>query len=144
MTSVNGKTSIGLLLLRLTLGAVMVMHGWQKFNEWTVPGVTASFDGMGVPMAAIAAPFATYVELIGGVLIILGALTRPVAALNLVSMLGAIIFVHGPAGFYASEGGYEFVLLLAAASAAFIFTGAGSYSVDASLARRRSPRGVSA
>lgn len=141
MNKTYTNTSVGLLIPRLALGTIMVMHGWQKFNEWTIAGVTESFTGMGVPMAGIAAPFATFVELIGGILIILGALTRIIAALNIVSMLGAIFFVHAGA-FFADQGGYEFVLLLAAASATLALTGAGRYSVDAALLGRRKPKNL--
>ena len=51
-------------------------------------------------------------------------------------MLGAFLFVHLPAGFFLPNG-YEFVMLLAASTAALALTGAGRFSVDARLVGRR-------
>lgn len=88
-------------------------------------------------MAAAAAYFAMATELVGGTMIILGAGTRIAAAASVVSMSGALIFVHLAAGFSASKGGYEYVLTLAAIAVAFFFTGAGKFSIDALFARRK-------
>lgn len=139
MHKTQTSTAFGLLILRLALGFIMVAHGWQKFNQWTVAGVTEAFTGMGVPMAGLAAPFTTFLELIGGILILLGLFTRPLAALYVVSMLGAIIFAHS-GSFFAADGGYEFVLMLAAASATLGLAGAGRYSLDAVLASRQASK----
>ena len=129
--------SAGLLILRLVFGFVMIMHGIQKAFEWTPAGTVASFEQMGIPMAAAAAYFAMATELLGGTMIILGAGTRIAAAASAVSMSGALIFVHLAAGFSASKGSYEYVLTLAAIAAAFFFTGAGKFSIDALFARRK-------
>ncbi len=129
--------SAGLLILRLVFGFVMIMHGIQKAFEWTPAGTVASFEQMGIPMAAAAAYFAMATELVGGTMIILGAGTRIAAAASVVSMSGALIFVHLAAGFSASKGGYEYVLTLAAIAVAFFFTGAGKFSIDALFARRK-------
>ena len=106
--------STGLLILRLVFGFVMIMHGTQKAFEWTPAGTIVSFEQMGIPMAAAAAYFAMATELVGGFMIILGAGTRIAAAASVVSMSGALFFVHLAAGFSASKGGYEYVLTLAA------------------------------
>ena len=90
--------STGLLILRLVFGFVMIMHGIQKAFEWTPAGTVASFEQMGIPMAAAAAYFAMATELVGGTMIILGAGTRIAAAASVVSMSGALIFVHLAAG----------------------------------------------
>ena len=121
--------SAGLLILRLVFGFVMIMHGIQKAFEWTPAGTVASFEQMGIPMAAAAAYFAMATELLGGTMIILGAGIRIAAAASVVSMSGALIFVHLAAGFS--------VLTLAAIAAAFFFTGAGKFSIDALFARRK-------
>src|SRR5699024_2296639 len=68
------------VIARIGLGAIVIAHGWQKFNEWTVAGAAESFSQMGVPLPDLAAPFSTFVELIGGALLILGALTPLVGA----------------------------------------------------------------
>ncbi len=122
--------SLGLLILRAGIGLVFFIHGWQKFNESTIVGTTATFIEMGIPMADIAAPFTVYSEMVGGGLMLLGLLTRLVALIYVFIMAAAILFVHYSAGFYASQGGYEYPLLLGLVSLALVLTGAGRYSLD--------------
>ena len=95
---------------------------------------------MGVPAADVVAPAIAVLELAGGLALILGILTRIVAALLVLDMLGALFLVHAPAGIFAANGGYELVLLLAAAAFALALTGAGRLSVDRALFGRRNSR----
>ncbi|WP_457947248.1 DoxX family protein [Pseudarthrobacter sp. alpha12b] len=126
-------TTTALTALRIILGFLFAAHGWQKFNEWTIAGTQASFAKMGVPAADVMAPAIAVLELAGGVALILGILTRVVAGLLVLDMLGALFLVHAPAGIFAANGGYELVLLLAAASFALALTGAGRLSLDRAL-----------
>ncbi|VXA97082.1 DoxX family protein [Arthrobacter sp. 8AJ] len=130
-------TTTALAALRIILGFLFAAHGWQKFNEWTIAGTQASFAKMGVPAADVMAPSIAVLELAGGIALILGILTRVVAALLVLDMLGALFLVHAPAGVFAANGGYELVLLLAAASFALALTGAGRLSLDRALFGRR-------
>ena len=123
-------TTTAITALRIILGFLFAAHGWQKFNEWTIAGTQASFAKMGVPAAEFAAPAIAVLELAGGIALILGILTRVVAALLVLDMLGALFMVHAAAGVFATNGGYELVLLLAAAAFALALTGAGRLSVD--------------
>ncbi|WP_255769365.1 DoxX family protein [Pseudarthrobacter sulfonivorans] len=123
-------TTSALTILRVALGFLFAAHGWQKFNEWTIAGTQAAFTQMGVPAANVAAPMVAVLELAGGIALILGVLTRVVAALLALDMIGAIVLVHAGAGVYADKGGYELVLLLGAAALAFALIGAGRISVD--------------
>jgi putative oxidoreductase len=120
-------------ILRIVAGFLFAAHGWQKFNEFTIAGTQAAFAQMGVPAANLAAPVIATLELVGGVALILGVLTRVFAALLAVNMLGALFLVHAPAGIFAATGGYELVLILAAAALALAFVGAGKVSVDRAL-----------
>ena len=133
----SALTTTALAALRIILGFLFAAHGWQKFNEWTIAGTQASFAKMGVPAADVMAPAVAVLELAGGIALILGILTRVVGALLVVDMLGALFLVHAPAGVFAANGGYELVLLLAAASFALALTGAGRMSVDRALFGRR-------
>ena len=117
-------------ILRIVTGFLFAAHGWQKFNEFTIAGTQAAFAQMGVPAANLVAPVIATLELVGGVALILGVLTRVFAALLAVNMLGALFLVHAPAGIYAATGGYELVLILAAAAVAVALVGAGKVSVD--------------
>lgn len=120
-------------ILRIVTGFLFAAHGWQKFNEFTIDGTQASFAQMGVPAANVAAPVIATLELVGGIALIVGVLTRVFAALLAVNMLGALFLVHAPAGIFAATGGYELVLILAAAALALAFVGAGKVSLDRAL-----------
>ena len=125
------------LILRVALGVVFLAHGWQKFFQFTIPGAQGAFGTMGVPAAEIAAPVVASLELVGGAALILGLVTRIVAALLAVQMLAALVLVHLPAGMFADKGGIEFVLVLAAGAAALALVGPGRVSVDGKLFGRR-------
>jgi putative oxidoreductase len=133
----SSAATLGLTVLRVVLGTTFLLHGWQKVTEWTVAGTQASFAQMGVPAAELAAPLAAVLELVGGLMLLLGLGTRVVAALLALTMLGALVLVHLPAGFFAADGGIELVLLLAAASVLFVLAGAGRWSLDHLVAARR-------
>jgi putative oxidoreductase len=117
-------------VLRVIAGFLFAAHGWQKFSEFTIPGTQAAFTQMGVPAAQVAAPVIATLELVGGIALILGVLTRVFAALLAVDMLGALFLVHASAGVFAATGGYELVLILAGAALAVALVGAGKVSVD--------------
>ncbi|WP_424937005.1 MULTISPECIES: DoxX family protein [Bacteria] len=131
-TTTTGRpsASFGLLILRVVVGAIFVAHGAQKVFEFTIPGTVQAFAGMGAPLPEVVGPFIAFLELIGGLLLVVGLLTRPVALLLAVDMVGAIVLVHLPAGLWVSNGGYEFVALLGGASLALVFTGAGAFAID--------------
>ncbi|MFI7481377.1 DoxX family protein [Kocuria sp. M1R5S2] len=133
----TAAATTGLTVLRVVLGITFLLHGWQKFSEWTVAGTAASFGEMGIPMAEISAPVAAALELVGGLLLVLGLGTRVVGTLLALEMLGALVLVHLAGGFFVAEGGIELVLLLAAASLLYALAGAGRWSVDALIAARR-------
>ena len=133
----TASTAWGLLIIRLALGAVFLMHGAQKLFEFTIPGTVESFGAMGAPLPEITAPLVAVLEFAGGILLILGLLTRLVALLLAIDMVVAL--VHAAAGFWVAEGGYEFVAVLGAAALGIALTGAGSLSLDRPLLRGRAP-----
>lgn len=118
------------LIARIGLGAIFIAHGWQKFNEWTIAGTTDSFAQMGVPAADIAAPAATFIELIGGALLILGALTPLVGILLAANVIGALVIVHLTPTPFVDQGGWELVAALAAGTLLLAAMGPGRFSVD--------------
>ncbi|MGO2862015.1 MAG: DoxX family protein [Brevibacterium sp.] len=118
------------VIARIALGVIFIAHGWQKFNEWTVSGTTQSFAQMGVPLPDIAAPFATFVELIGGALLILGALTPLVGILLAANLIGALVIVHLVPVPFVDQGGWELVAALAAGALLLAAMGPGRFSVD--------------
>jgi putative oxidoreductase len=126
----------GLAILRVVTGVIFIAHGWQKLFSFGLAGVTQGFAGMGIPFAGIAAPAVAFVELFGGIALVLGLLTRPAGLGLAITMFGAMMFVHIQSGFFAPQG-IEFVLALMGAALTLMVTGAGSWSVDALIASRR-------
>lgn len=120
------------LVLRLVTGLVFFMHGWQKL-ETGVPGITGFMASLGFPIPAVFAVLLIAAELVGGAFLILGVFTRLSAKVLAVVALVGLITVHLPNGFFANEGGYEFILLLLAACVSLAFSGAGRFSLDARI-----------
>lgn len=127
--------SLALLVARLVLGFVFIMHGWQKLHTYGISNVEKSFDAMGVPAPALSAQYATWVELIGGVALIVGVLLPLVGVLLAADMLGAMTFAHWDAGFWNADQGYELVLGLLAAALAVGFAKPGIAALDHYLFR---------
>lgn len=126
------------LPIRLALAAVMIAHGSQK--------VLGTFSGSGFnKFIAGTAPFgfmrpawfwlgaAALSELVGGILIGIGFLTRVGAFFIACTMLTAVVGVHWSGGFFASNRGYEYPLSLFAMAIALLIAGGGQASVDRAL-----------
>lgn len=118
------------LLAGLVLGVVIFSHGLQKYKEFTVAGVTQNFEKMGVPAASTSAHFATYFEMIAGVLIILGLLVRIVGPILFLHTLGAILIVHKANGVFVQNNGWELVALIGTLGLLLTYLGAGRVSLD--------------
>lgn len=128
------------LIARFILGGVLLAHGWQKYNDWTIAGVRDKFQQMGTPSPEISAQLATHFELAGGALLILGLLVRIVGPILFVEMLGAFWFAHKDNGIFVTDGGWELVAVIGAAGLTIAAAGAGRISLDylfATPVRRR-------
>jgi putative oxidoreductase len=141
---VDQARPIVLLLARIAIGVIFLVHGYQKFATMGIAGTTKFFESVGIPLAGVAAPAVAVLEVAGGLALIAGAALPIVGTLLAIDMIGAIVFVHAANGFGAAEGGYEFVLALAAASLAIGFSGGGALALDRVLGRRRTAETVSA
>jgi putative oxidoreductase len=128
------------LLARVAIGVIFLAHGWQKLNTMGLDRTEQAFSGMGIPAPAISSLFATFVELIGGALLIIGALVPLAGLLLFLNMLGALLLVHVDKGLFVDKGGFELVLALGAASLLLAAVGGGRYGVDGLLGRRRAGR----
>ncbi|ATQ31192.1 DoxX family protein [Rhodococcus ruber] len=127
--------NVGLLVARVVIGIVFLAHGLQKVNQG-YSATKAGFEGMDVPVPALSAFYATWVETLGGIALIIGLLVPVFGVLLLVNMLGAFFFVHIGNGIYVTDGGWELVGALGAGALVLAVVGAGAYSVDALLGRR--------
>ncbi|MED5377938.1 MAG: DoxX family protein [Pseudomonadota bacterium] len=94
---------IPLLLLRLYLAPVMIQAGWNKASSFdSIVDWFGNDDyGLGLPMPLVMAFLATAAELVGGVLLLLGALTRLVSIPLMVTMIVAMVSVHAKNGWLA-------------------------------------------
>ena len=108
--------------LRATIGAIFIVHGSGKFG----PGFVGFLTGLGLP-AELQFPIAL-AETIGGILLIVGVLTRISASVLSIVMLGAIFHVKGASNF-SGDGAYEYDLLLLAACLVIIVAGPGRISI---------------
>ena len=102
------KQELGILILRVVLGLIFAIHGFVKFQNGIgeTVGVFESNDLPGILAYGVAV-----LELVGGILLIIGFATRVIAALFVLLMAGAILTVKLASGFL---NGYEFNLALMA------------------------------
>jgi putative oxidoreductase len=122
----NRLQPLGLLVLRLSLGAIMIAHGFPKvFGELHhhVELVRSIHLPGWLAYLSAAAEFG------GGILLVIGFFTRCAALAVLIDMLVAIFGVHFKNGFL-GQGNYQFPLALAAIAFSLILFGGGSISLD--------------
>ncbi len=129
--------SLGLLVLRLVVGLLFAGHGAQKLFGWFgghgLKGTAGFFEAIGLKPGRVHAAAAGAMEFGGGLLLALGLVT-PVASLALIAvMTAAVITVHYPKGVWATNGGYEYNLVLASVVFAVAGVGPGAWSLDHAL-----------
>jgi putative oxidoreductase len=129
--------SIGLLVLRFTVGLLFMGHGSQKlfgrFGGAGLAGTAGFFDQLGMRPGRLHARAAGAAEFFGGLLLVFGLFTPFAAAALIAVMTAAILTVHGKNGPWNTEKGYEYNLVLIAAAFALAAIGAGSISLDAAF-----------
>ena len=108
--------------LRASIGIIFILHGLPKFDAGFANGLTR----MGLP-PELQIPIAL-AELIPGILIIIGVLSRFSGAMLSIIMIGAIFHVKG-ASSITGDGGVEFDLILLAASLVIMVAGPGRISL---------------
>jgi putative oxidoreductase len=121
------------LVLRLGVGGTMVAHGVRHARS--LKGTAGWFESIGFERPELQARASAVVEVGAGAALAAGFATPVAAAAVIGTMAVAARTVHLPHGYFIVDEGYEYVLSLAAASAAAGALGAGDYSVDAKLGR---------
>ena len=134
--------SWAITVIRVALGVVFFAHGAQKvfgwFGGYGLKGTTGYFVSIGLPLPVAYA--ACFLELLGGVGLLLGLFTRLAALAIIAMMAGAIAKVHWPHGFFINwelapgKGhGLEANLTFIAMAVACVIAGGGALSLDALL-----------
>jgi len=136
---VSLSPALGLAVLRVTLGVIFAMHGYLAVAVIGPAGIAGYTTRMGYP-AALGPALRWHLILahgVGGILLVLGVLTRWAALAQLPIMLSALLLHHLRQGFFltglvvdaaagrAIAGGYEYVLLVVAATVTLVLAGGG-------------------
>lgn len=122
-------------ILRVTLGVIMAVHGWQKLTGMTPEGFgTNMLAGLGVPVPVVFGWLVTLVELVGGIALVLGFASRIAAGANALVLIGATLLVKSDVGLIAPIGaqlpGAELDLALVALAVGVVILGPGRLSID--------------
>ncbi|MGO2323992.1 DoxX family protein [Vibrio casei] len=128
------NASFAPLILRIPTGITLMAHGSQKLFGWFggggLEGTGQFMASLGLSPGELMAFLAGSGEFFGGLLILLGLLTRPAAAVVAFTMVVAIVSVHLPNGLFLANGGYEFGLALLAIAVSLVFSGSGRVGID--------------
>jgi putative oxidoreductase len=137
---------LGMAALRTVVGVLFMGHGLQKLAGWFgghgLEATGQAFEGLGLTPGKRHATAAGASETLGGALLASGLLTPVGASLVTGTMAVAIEKVHAKNGPWATNGGYEYNLLLIAAAFALAAVGPGALSLDEKLGTTRSGAGV--
>jgi uncharacterized membrane protein YphA (DoxX/SURF4 family) len=144
LRTVTTSAPAAVILVRLLVGGVFLSEGIQKFLFPDALGV-GRFIKIGIPAACVLAPFVGVVEIVGGLLLIVGLLTRLAAIPLIIDMLVAIATTKIPilveSGFWAAahEARTDYAMLLGLIF--LLLVGAGPLSVDARVSGAKAPDG---
>ena len=120
----------GITALRIMVGVIFLMHGWEKLYVMGIPATTEFFGELGIPAPMLAAACVAGLELVGGLALIAGLMTRWVAIPLALDMATAIVLVHLPMGFFAADGGFELALLVLISTVMLTLNGSGAFALD--------------
>ncbi|MFI6741817.1 DoxX family protein [Nonomuraea sp. NPDC050451] len=136
---------IGLLVLRITLACIVGAHGLQKlfglFGGSGIGGFAKVLGGYGFTSNTTLLAWVTALSETGGSALLLLGLGTPLGAAALLGVAVNIVYIKAPTGFFmgTQKDGFEFQLLLGVVALAYLFTGAGRYSLDARTPWGRRP-----
>lgn len=127
--TVNTKADYAAFLLRVTMGIFFLVHAGLKIFVFTLPGTVGFFASLGVP-GFLAYPV-ILLEVVGGIALVLGVYGRWLALPLALDLLGAIVLVHGPAGFFFTNphGGWEYLALWIVGLVAVFLLGDGAFAL---------------
>jgi putative oxidoreductase len=121
------------LVVRVIVGVIMAAHGLQKLTEFGPSNFGEQMlGGLGVPLPVFMAYVVTFVEVFGGILLIVGLLSRLAALLLTIDLVVAILLVKVNVGFLSGSSGTgaELDLALIAGLLVILLAGPGKLSLD--------------
>jgi putative oxidoreductase len=122
------------LIIRLVFGLTFAAHGTQKLLGWFggygLTGTAGWLESIGLKPGKFHAALAGIGEVAGGLLLAFGLWTPVAAVLIVAAMLVAIAKVHGPKGYWATSGGYEYNLAIIAVAVGLALIGPGDYTLQ--------------
>jgi putative oxidoreductase len=128
-------TGWGITVVRVMMSIIFIIAGYQKFMVMGIGGVTGFFRQYGIPLPELAAPLVAALELIGGILLLVGFGARWLGLLYFIEFLVAAFVVVLPAmGWNAAR----LELMLLCGGLMLFLAGPGEPSVDEVLVKRRS------
>lgn len=131
----------GITILRVMVGIVFLAHGGQKVFVYGFSGVQGAFGQMGIPMPTVVGPFVALLELVGGMMLVVGVGTQWVSILLAIEMAVAVLKVHLSHGFFL-PGGFEYALMMFAASCAIALEGPGAAALGRTLSKKSAGAGA--
>ncbi|HEY4488920.1 MAG TPA: DoxX family protein [Candidatus Paceibacterota bacterium] len=127
-TCSDSMAGVAPLVLRVVVGLIFAMHGWQKLTGG-VEGTAGFLGSLGFPLPMLMAVLLIAAELGGGILLILGIFTHWISKVLAFVALIALLTVHVTQGFFVNEGGFEFIILIFAATVSLAITGPGKWAL---------------
>ncbi len=104
-------------LLRIIVGLIFLSHGLARFWYQSIPDFGGFLSAKGLPFGIVLAYLITILEIVGGVLLIVGKFVKYCVIFHALVILGGIIMVHLPNGWFVvghGQGGIEYSVLLLA------------------------------
>lgn len=127
-----------LFILRAVLGVVFIAHGWRNVFGVGMVGdhsTITEFERFGYPNPSVFAWTVSVLFMLCGAMLIAGVLTTASAGVLFVLAAAMLYFQFARHGFYVSDGGMEYILVLMAGLLMIVVFGAGRASLDRALAR---------
>lgn len=132
MPHLFGFTSLGPLVLRVITGWILAAHGWNKLQNGP-ENFANTLQGLNVPAPEFMAWVVSLTEFVGGIMLLVGLLSRVVSFAILIEMIFTIALVKADVGLIAPQGtgaGAELDLLVWGVAAAVMIMGPGRVSID--------------
>ncbi|MFG1923307.1 DoxX family protein [Cryptosporangium sp. NPDC048952] len=124
----------GVFVIRVVVGATMILHGW---NHWRgggrIDGTASWFESLGLRPGRLHAWSSVLVEIAAGAGLAAGFLTPLSAGAIVGVMTVAAVIEHWTHGFFVFRNGFEYVLMIAVVCGGLAITGPGRISVDSGL-----------